>query len=149
MVTLQEPYFPKHVFACINLGNLVLFLEYAGIFVTDRTQYENVLWKCSKITFVKFLKPHTLCREWIKTEVFQMWCWFFISNQDVLFIHTYGSFVAFGLLSRNDFILKSINFNHIFVTFSAKKFISRYHGNGHAWGWKECWLLGFVSPWPR
>ena len=43
MVTLQEPYFPKHVFSYINLGNLVLFPEYAGIFVTDRTQYENVL----------------------------------------------------------------------------------------------------------
>ena len=43
MVTLQEPYFPKHVFTYINLGNLVLYLEYAGIFVTDRTQYENVL----------------------------------------------------------------------------------------------------------
>ena len=43
MVTLQEPYFPKHVFSCINLGNLVLFLVYAGIFVTGRTQYENVL----------------------------------------------------------------------------------------------------------
>ena len=25
-VTLQEPYFPKHVFSYINLGNLVLFL---------------------------------------------------------------------------------------------------------------------------
>ena len=72
MVTLQEPYFPKHVFSYINLRNLVLFLEYAGIFVTDRTQYENGLWKCSKITFVKFLKPHPLCRAWIKTEVFQM-----------------------------------------------------------------------------
>ena len=43
MVTLQEPYFPKHVFSYINLRNLVLFLEYAGIFVTDRTQYENDL----------------------------------------------------------------------------------------------------------
>ena len=43
MVTLQEPYFPKHVFSYINLRNLGLFLEYAGIFVTDRTQYENVL----------------------------------------------------------------------------------------------------------
>ena len=43
MVTLQEPYFPKHVFTHINLGNLVLYLEYAGIFVTDRTRYENVL----------------------------------------------------------------------------------------------------------
>ena len=43
MVTLQEPYFPKHVFSYINLGNLVLFPEYAGIFVTNRTQYENVL----------------------------------------------------------------------------------------------------------
>ena len=43
MVTLQEPYFPKHVFSYINLENLVLFLEYAGIFVTDRTRYENVL----------------------------------------------------------------------------------------------------------
>ena len=43
MVTLQEPYFPKLVFSYINLGNLVLFLEYAGIFVTDRTRYENVL----------------------------------------------------------------------------------------------------------
>ena len=43
MVTLQEPYFPKHVFSYINLGNLVLFVEYAGIFVTDRTRYENVL----------------------------------------------------------------------------------------------------------
>ena len=42
MVTLQEPYFPKHVFSYINLPNLVLLLEYAGIFVTDRTQYENV-----------------------------------------------------------------------------------------------------------
>ena len=30
MVTLQEPYFPKHVFSCINLGTLVLFLEYAA-----------------------------------------------------------------------------------------------------------------------
>ena len=43
MVTLQEPYFPKHVFSYINLGNLVLFLEYASLFVTDRTRYENVL----------------------------------------------------------------------------------------------------------
>ena len=43
MVTLQEPYFPKHVFSYINLGSLVLFLKYAGIFVTDCTQYENVL----------------------------------------------------------------------------------------------------------
>ena len=43
MVTLQEPYFPKHVFSYINQGNIVIFLEYAGIFVTDRTQYENVL----------------------------------------------------------------------------------------------------------
>ena len=43
MVTLQKPYFPKHVFSYINLGNLDLRLEYAGIFVTDRTQYENVL----------------------------------------------------------------------------------------------------------
>ena len=43
MVTLQEPYFPKHVFSYINSGNFVIFLEYAGIFVTDRTQYENVL----------------------------------------------------------------------------------------------------------
>ena len=42
MVTLQESYFPKHVLSCINLRNLVLFLEYAGIFVTDRIQYENV-----------------------------------------------------------------------------------------------------------
>ena len=43
MVTLQEPYFPKHVLSYINLRNLVLLLEYVGIFVTDRTQYENVL----------------------------------------------------------------------------------------------------------
>ena len=43
MVTLQEPYFPKHVFSYINLENLVLFLEYASIFVIDRAQYENVL----------------------------------------------------------------------------------------------------------
>ena len=43
MVPLQEPYFPKHVFSYINLRNLVLFLEYAGICVTDRTQYENVI----------------------------------------------------------------------------------------------------------
>ena len=43
MVTLQEPYFPKHVFSYINLRNLVLFLEYARIFVTDRTLYDNVL----------------------------------------------------------------------------------------------------------
>ena len=43
MVTLQEPYFPKHDFSDINLGNLVFFLEYASIFVPDRTQYENVL----------------------------------------------------------------------------------------------------------
>ena len=41
MVTLQEPYFPKHIFSYINLGNLVLYLEYAGIFVTYRTRYEN------------------------------------------------------------------------------------------------------------
>ena len=43
MVTFQEPYFPKHVFSYTNLGNFVLLLEYAGICVTDRTQYENVL----------------------------------------------------------------------------------------------------------
>ena len=43
MVSLQEPYFPKHVFSYINLGRLVLLLEYAGICVTDRTQYENAL----------------------------------------------------------------------------------------------------------
>ena len=43
MVTVQEPYFPKHVFSYINLENIVLLLEYAGIFVTDRTQYETVL----------------------------------------------------------------------------------------------------------
>ena len=43
MVTLQEPYFPKHVFSYINLENLGLFLEYASIFVIDRAQYENVL----------------------------------------------------------------------------------------------------------
>ena len=43
MVTLLEPYFPKYVFSYINLENLVLLLEYAGIFVTDRILYENVL----------------------------------------------------------------------------------------------------------
>ena len=37
MVTLQEPYFPKHVFSHVNLRNLVLFLEYAGIFLIDHT----------------------------------------------------------------------------------------------------------------
>ena len=41
MLTLQEPYFPKHVYSYNNLGNLFLFLEYAGIFVTDSTRYEN------------------------------------------------------------------------------------------------------------
>ena len=39
LVSLQEPYFPKHVFSYINLGNPVLFLEYGGICVTDHTQY--------------------------------------------------------------------------------------------------------------
>ena len=68
MLALHEPYFPKHVYSYINLWNLVLLLEYASICVTDRTQYENVLWNCSKITFVIFLKPHPLCRAWIKTE---------------------------------------------------------------------------------
>ena len=34
MVTLQEPYFPNMSF---------IYKLYAGIFVTDRTQYENVL----------------------------------------------------------------------------------------------------------
>ena len=43
METVQEPYFTKHVFSYNNLSNLVLFLEYAGICVTDRTHYENVL----------------------------------------------------------------------------------------------------------
>ena len=38
----------------------------------------------------------------------------FISNQDVLYIYTYGSFVAFGLLSSNDLIWRSINLKHIF-----------------------------------
>ena len=43
MVKFQEPYFPKHVFSYINLGNLVLFLEFVGICVTDRNHYENIL----------------------------------------------------------------------------------------------------------
>ena len=43
MKTLQEPYFSKHIFSYINLGNLVLLLEYAGMCVTNHTHYENVL----------------------------------------------------------------------------------------------------------
>ena len=43
MVMLQEPYFPNYVISYINLRNIVLILEYAGIGVTDCTQYEKVL----------------------------------------------------------------------------------------------------------
>ena len=57
---------------------------------------------------------------------------FFISNQGVLYIHTYVSSVTFGYRYSNDFSLKSINFKRFFVDFSAKLFISRFHGNGHA-----------------
>ena len=67
----------------------------------------------------------------------------------MLYIHTYGPLVAFGLSQSNDFSWKSINFKCFFVTFSAEMFIRRFHGNGHAYGWKECWLLCFGSPWPR
>ena len=41
LVTLQEPYFPKHVFSYNNLENFVLFLENAGICVTNLTHYEK------------------------------------------------------------------------------------------------------------
>ena len=41
MLTLQEPFLHKHVYSYNNLGNLFLFLEYAGIFVTDSTRFEN------------------------------------------------------------------------------------------------------------
>ena len=43
MVTLQEPYFPKHVFSLIHSGNLVLSREYAHICARDRTHSENFL----------------------------------------------------------------------------------------------------------